>query len=618
MDLFALEARLKLNTDDYTLGLEEAEAQAREMVEASENAAEGANALSEAMSSQAGEIGEAEGAAQELADVYHEIGDAADGAWTSVDAGAGALTEMSGAADDAADNMDEVDDSAGALSGTFGGLLGSFGDTIDSMLNMGDGAVDLSGILSGDLAVGGFLAAADAAGKLVSALWDGMNELGEYGDNIDKSSQKMGISAEAYQEWDAVMQHSGTSIDSMRRGMMQITDAMDELRDASQKTIDTKEIEKARLAYDGAKLSVKEAEEGYKKAVSEHGQYSLEAEKAAQSLKEAQLKASEAWETLNDAANGSSPEIGNAAQAIQNLGIQVTDADGKLRAQEDVFKDVIFALQGIDDEAERAAIAQDIFGRSAMELGPLLNTSAEDTQKMIDRVHELGGVIPDETVKAAAAFEDAKQDFNTAVSGIKHDFEAFILPIGTGAFNLGTDILVGARNFGHDATQFVGGLFDDITGAFNDFIPNALTWGSDLIGNFVDGIKGMWDNAKHVVSDFAGMIKNFLGFSEPKEGPLSNFHTYAPDMMALFAEGIRANEKLITDAVGDVFDIDFTPESARASFAAAPSETYSVERMRANDRPVNVIFELDGVQRWVYRLTKAEEQRVGVKLTGVM
>ena len=40
-----------------------------------------------------------------------------------------------------------------------------------------------------------------------------------YGDNIDKMSQKMGISAKAYQEWDAVMQHSGTSIDALKPSM---------------------------------------------------------------------------------------------------------------------------------------------------------------------------------------------------------------------------------------------------------------------------------------------------------------------------------------------------------------------------------------------------------------
>ena len=41
------------------------------------------------------------------------------------------------------------------------------------------------------------------------AVVKGSTEVAEFGDHIDKNSQKMGISAEAYQEWDAILQHSG-------------------------------------------------------------------------------------------------------------------------------------------------------------------------------------------------------------------------------------------------------------------------------------------------------------------------------------------------------------------------------------------------------------------------
>jgi len=74
-----------------------------------------------------------------------------------------------------------------------------------------------------------------------------------------------------------------------------------------------------------------------------------------------------------------------------------------------------------------------------------------------------------------------------------------------------------------------------------------IQWGKDLIGNFIGGIKQGWEDLKTGVKNVAQGVKDFLGFSEPKEGPLSDFHTYAPDMMALFAQGIRQNEHLVTD-----------------------------------------------------------------------
>ena len=81
-----------------------------------------------------------------------------------------------------------------------------------------------------------------------------------------------------------------------------------------------------------------------------------------------------------------------------------------------------------------------------------------------------------------------------------------------------------------------------------------IQWGKDLIQNFIDGLKAKWEDLKKTCSDIAGSIKDFLGFSEPKLGPLSNFHTYAPDMMDLFMQGINDNKNKLLDTVQDAFD----------------------------------------------------------------
>lgn len=56
-----------------------------------------------------------------------------------------------------------------------------------------------------------------------------------YGDNVDKMSQKIGISAESYQKWDYVMQRAGTSIDSMKMGMKTLSKQAESNSDAFQK-----------------------------------------------------------------------------------------------------------------------------------------------------------------------------------------------------------------------------------------------------------------------------------------------------------------------------------------------------------------------------------------------
>ena len=72
--------------------------------------------------------------------------------------------------------------------------------------------------------------------------------------------------------------------------------------------------------------------------------------------------------------------------------------------------------------------------------------------------------------------------------------------------------------------------------------------------NFIGGIDSKWQNLKNKVSSVAQTVTDFLGFSEPKEGPLSNFHTYAPDMIDLFIKGLKQGEQRLQNQLADTFD----------------------------------------------------------------
>lgn len=95
-------------------------------------------------------------------------------------------------------------------------------------------------------------------------------------------------------------------------------------------------------------------------------------------------------------------------------------------------------------------------------------------------------------------------------------------------------------------------LVNSVKDGFMEKVEAAKNWGKDMIQNFIDGIKEKWENLKKTVTDLAGTVESVLGFSEPDVGPLSNFHTFAPDMMELFAKGIKDNIGLIQGAMGMV------------------------------------------------------------------
>lgn len=90
---------------------------------------------------------------------------------------------------------------------------------------------------------------------------------------------------------------------------------------------------------------------------------------------------------------------------------------------------------------------------------------------------------------------------------------------------------------------------------FHSLIDKATSWGKDMMHNLSDGISSGIGWVKEKVSGAAQAIKNFLGFSEPSEGPLSDFHTYAPDMMHLFADGIGDNAGAVTGELNNLGDM---------------------------------------------------------------
>lgn len=97
-------------------------------------------------------------------------------------------------------------------------------------------------------------------------------------------------------------------------------------------------------------------------------------------------------------------------------------------------------------------------------------------------------------------------------------------------------------------------IVDQIWAGFKEKLENATQWGKDLMDNFIGGIDSKWQNLKNKVSNVAQTVTDFLGFSEPKEGPLSNFHTYAPDMIDLFIKGLKQGEQRLQNQLADTFD----------------------------------------------------------------
>ncbi len=104
-----------------------------------------------------------------------------------------------------------------------------------------------------------------------------------------------------------------------------------------------------------------------------------------------------------------------------------------------------------------------------------------------------------------------------------------------------TDIKNNITEGFNDAVDFVKGLADD-----------AWNWGSDIIGGIVDGIKSKINDITDAVTNVADTIREYLHFSVPDKGPLTDFESWMPDFIGGLVKGINRNKKYIEKAVNSV------------------------------------------------------------------
>ena len=172
----------------------------------------------------------------------------------------------------------------------------------------------------------------------------------------------------------------------------------------------------------------------------------------------------------------------SGSDAFQALGISAEALE--TMSQEELFNAVISGLQGIEDEAERTTLAQSLLGRSAVEMTGLFNLSAEETEELRNQVHELGGVMSDEAVKASADYADAMQNMETSMDGLKRNLMSEFLPSITQTMDGLSKVFSGDKSGIGDIQEGIKGVISDLTALAPEFFSLAQTIVFSLLEGF--------------------------------------------------------------------------------------------------------------------------------------
>lgn len=228
----------------------------------------------------------------------------------------------------------------------------------------------------------------------------------------------------------------------------------------------------------------------------------------------------------------------------------------------------------------------------------------ENVKQLVSDI--FGGIVNIVSTILSAVWNVISSIFTTIwnfISGVAQNIWSAV----TTAF---TNILTGITT---TVTNIKDAIVNGFTAAI-DWIKSlpaqAIQWGADIINGIVDGIKGAIGAVGDAVSGVANKIKSFLGFSEPDEGPLSDFHTYMPDMIDLMSKGITAGKEKVRKALeGITGDMSVVANANVASprTAAAAAGTSQISKSVVQNVQINNEFNGDraGQQKSATAMDKA-------------
>lgn len=207
------------------------------------------------------------------------------------------------------------------------------------------------------------------------------------------------------------------SVDDAEQAINRYDEALD---DAGQSVIDFGDLVKANLASDLISSAFEKATEKSSKellAMAERVGFSAEAyqewdyiaKQAGTTMETLQGGITDLAEKMDDAASGT----GEAAEIFEQLGLSVTDTTGNLKDQEQMFTEVVLALQNVEDASKRQALATKLMSTTGEELLPLLNGQIGSIDELKRSAHEMGAVLSDTALNDMAAMENSFENLET-------------------------------------------------------------------------------------------------------------------------------------------------------------------------------------------------------------
>lgn len=369
-----------------------------------------------------------------------------------------------------------------------------------------------SGFLKGGVAV--VTGMTTAVAGLSAAFVSGANKTAQYGDNVDKMSQKIGISAEAYQKWDYVMQRAGTSVDNLKMGMKTLSQQAEQNSEDFQKLgISQEEV---------ANLSQEELFEKTIKGLANMEEGTERAVLASKLLGRAGVD-------LGPLLNEGSEAIEEQMEIAEKYGMVMPESAIKASAAfEDSMTTMHMTMDGLKNRLMGdflPSLTQVTDGLALVFTGDMsgadkiiegVNGVIDGINQKLPKVMELGGKIV--SGLAQAILQSAPQLFSEGTKLISDLIGKFVEKLPE-IVSIGTDIIIsvidGLTESLPDLIDKIPQIIVSLVTALTENLPKIVESGGKILVSLVNGLitalPELIKQAPYIISQFVQAVISMLG-----------------------------------------------------------------------------------------------------------
>jgi len=113
---------------------------------------------------------------------------------------------------------------------------------------------------------------------------------------------------------------------------------------------------------------------------------------------------------------------------FDRLGIDIKDSEGNFKDTTELLFEMSDAMNELDTDAERTAVAMKILGRSGTKLIPMMAEGSGGIREMMQEMRDLGGVMGEDLVNASRDFIDNQRRVDVMLQSVKMSIAKAFLP----------------------------------------------------------------------------------------------------------------------------------------------------------------------------------------------